>query len=177
MQHWKRLRPAGRADVPAVGPASVSPASTKMLVSLGGCRQDHATTEVCHPGEGVSFAALVLQYRPLPGSQVERFQSEGSSRSLQERIEPPRSGDVIFLEFLDKQVELYSSMRARNARARTNGRGKGSRVTGIPYGDSRWLRLRAAGQSERQEASDCQRHASIHSNEFVPRHSSPFLAH
>src|SRR5215469_16182342 len=56
MQHCQRDSPAGSAADPAVGPDSVLPASTKILVAVSGCGTSDPSGSTCaHSGAGFGF--------------------------------------------------------------------------------------------------------------------------
>src|SRR5229473_8104693 len=56
MQHWNLVVvPLGMMELPAVGPSSVSPGSTNMLLGLGGLGMRPPTVAVAHSGAGTGL--------------------------------------------------------------------------------------------------------------------------
>src|SRR2546422_1000755 len=75
MQHWNLdFFPTGRIELPAVGPASVSPASTKIFVSLGSCGASCPPPEsTAHSGLGTGFPDSVLSPATNPPPKSSTF--------------------------------------------------------------------------------------------------------
>src|SRR5713101_1716297 len=62
MQHWNLVVvPLGRMELPAVGPSSVSPASTNMLLGLGGLGMRPPIVAVAHSGAGTGLPDNALR--------------------------------------------------------------------------------------------------------------------
>src|SRR6266852_5463302 len=71
MQHWNLVVvPLGMLEVPAVGPVSVSPASTNMLLELGGLGTRPPMVTVAHSGAGTGLPDNALRgaTKPPPNS-------------------------------------------------------------------------------------------------------------
>src|SRR5713101_287533 len=71
MQHWNLVVvPLGRMELPAVGPSSVSPASTNMLLGLGGLGMRPPIVAVAHSGAGTGLPDNALRggMNPPPNS-------------------------------------------------------------------------------------------------------------
>src|SRR5712664_3150129 len=62
MQHWNLVVvPLGMMEVPAVGPVSGSPASTNMLLGLGGLGMRPPIVAVAHSGAGTGLPDNALR--------------------------------------------------------------------------------------------------------------------
>src|SRR5713101_916792 len=62
MQHWNLVVvPLGMMEPPAVGPASVSPASTNMLLGLGGLGMRPPMVAIAHSGAGTGLPDSALR--------------------------------------------------------------------------------------------------------------------
>src|SRR2546425_4295880 len=75
MEHWNLVFfPTERIELPAVGPASVSPASTKIFVSLGSCGASCPPPEsTAHAGLGTGFPDSVLSPATNPPPKSSTF--------------------------------------------------------------------------------------------------------
>src|SRR5690348_7438290 len=153
MQHSQLVTPTGSSAEPAVGPVSVAPGFDKYICCVSRLQalrsrnrvsrqliewRNESPSESCHLGEGVGFATGVLQRCRLPRREADRCQLKSPLRSIQLRIESPRTGDMIGLEFRNEELVLGSSVLPRSANTGTNSCGKGPWIAGITYADREW---------------------------------------
>jgi len=105
---------------------------------------NESSAESCDLGEGVEFAACVLQCGRLPRIEADCRQLKSPSRGVQQGIEPPRASDVIGLEFRDEELELGSSVLPRFASTGASSIDRGTKcpwIAGITHANRKWFRL------------------------------------
>ena len=101
----------------------------------------------------MGFATGVVERGGLPRSEVDRRQLKNPLRSVQQRIESPRAGDLIGLEFRDEQLELCGSMLPRFASTWADVGCKCPWIARITYADREWFRLRQSQGGKQNEAA------------------------
>src|SRR5712692_7380859 len=87
MQHWNLVDvPLGMMELPAVGPLSVSPASTNMLLGLGGLGIRPPMVTVAHSGAGTGLPDNALRGATKPPPNFATF--------VKVCVSPPRFSNV-----------------------------------------------------------------------------------